>query len=123
MPPSIRFRPLRTGTIEGTKNIKVRLRTTVVAVEGEDRLEAIAIFDAESANIWSSIACDSFALLVVNSAAIVLLQLISSAQMPLFHLQIYYHLGPYSRGIATGSGGTGMVKLSGTDSVIFATSE
>lgn len=32
--------------IEATKNIKVRLRTTVIEVHGEDRLEAITIFDA-----------------------------------------------------------------------------
>ena len=33
--------------IEGTKNIKVRLKTTVVEVHGEDKLEAITILDSE----------------------------------------------------------------------------
>src|SRR5258705_3430130 len=32
--------------INNTKNIKVRLQTTVVEVHGDDRLEAITVFDA-----------------------------------------------------------------------------
>jgi thioredoxin reductase (NADPH) len=34
--------------IESTKNIKVRLRTTVVEVQGDERLEAITVLDATS---------------------------------------------------------------------------
>jgi thioredoxin reductase (NADPH) len=34
--------------IRGTKNIKVRLRTTIVEAHGEKRLEAITVFDAST---------------------------------------------------------------------------